>query len=88
MIVITKLLSRASDSESCSVVSDSLGPDTGVGSHSLIQGLNPGLPHCRQILYRLSHLLVPDVVYKSTGFSLFSLSKPLYNFLFSIYNLI
>ena len=35
--------------------------DTGVGCHSLlqeifpIQGLNPGLPHCRQTLYRLSH---------------------------------
>ena len=35
--------------------------NTGVGSHSLLQGifptqgLNPGLPHCRQILYQLSH---------------------------------
>ena len=35
--------------------------NTGVGSHSLLQGvfwtqgLNPGLPHCRQILYHLSH---------------------------------
>ena len=34
--------------------------NTAVGSHSLLQGisltqgLNPGLPHCRQILYRLS----------------------------------
>ena len=63
MIVITKLLSRASDSESCSVVSDSLGPEqnTGVGSHSLLQGmfltqgLNPDLSHFGQILYYLSH---------------------------------
>ena len=37
------------------------GKNTGVGSQSLlqgiflIQGLNPGLPHCRQILYHLSH---------------------------------
>ena len=37
------------------------GQNTGVGSHSLLQGifptqgLNPGLPHCRQILYQLSH---------------------------------
>ena len=37
------------------------GSNTGVGSHSflqgifLTQGLNPGLPHCRQILYHLSH---------------------------------
>ena len=34
---------------------------TGVGCHALLQGtfltqgLNPGLPHCRWILYRLSH---------------------------------
>ena len=34
--------------------------DTGVGSHSLLQGIfqaqgwNPGLPHCRRILYQLS----------------------------------
>ena len=60
-------------SESCSVLSDSLQPNglyspwnspgqnTGVGSHSLLQGifpmqrLNPGLPHWRQILYQLSH---------------------------------
>ena len=37
------------------------GKNTGVGFHSLlqrtflIQGSNPGLPHCRQILYCLSH---------------------------------
>ena len=36
------------------------GKNTGVGCHSLLlgifptQGSNPGLPHCRQILYRLS----------------------------------
>ena len=40
---------------------DSLGKDTGVGCHALLQGifptqgLNPGLPHCRRILYHLSH---------------------------------
>ena len=40
---------------------DSPGKDTGVGCHALPQGifptqrLNPGLPHCRQILYCLSH---------------------------------
>ena len=61
-----------SESESRSVVSDGLRPhglyspwnspgqNTGVGSHSLLQGifptqgLNPGLPHRRQILYQLS----------------------------------
>ena len=47
-------------SESCSVVSISL-QLRGVGSLSLLQGifpthgLNLGLPHCRWILYQLSH---------------------------------
>ena len=41
---------------------NSPGHNTGVGSLSLLQGifpsqgLNPGLPHCRWILYQLSHL--------------------------------
>ena len=40
---------------------NSPGLNTGAGSHSLFQrifpsqGLNPGLPHCRQILYQVSH---------------------------------
>ena len=40
---------------------NSPGQNTGVGSLSLLQrifptqGWNPGLPHCRQILYQLSH---------------------------------
>ena len=60
-------------SESCSVMSDSLwphglyspwnspGPNTGVSSLSLFQGIfptqgsNPGLLHCRWILYQLSY---------------------------------
>ena len=58
------------ESESLSVVSDSLrlyspwnspGQNTGAGSLSLLQGIfptqgsNPGLTHCRWILYQLSH---------------------------------
>ena len=61
-----------SESEGCSVVSDSLRPhglyspwnspgqNTGVGSLSFLQGifptqgLNPGLPYCRCILYQIS----------------------------------
>ena len=41
---------------------NSPGQNTGVGILSLLQGifptqgLNPGLPHCRQILYQLSYL--------------------------------
>ena len=48
------------------------GKNTGVGSHFflqgifLTQGLNPGLLHCRQILYHLSHqgshIFVIDVI--------------------------
>ena len=44
-----------------SVHGDSPGKNTGVGCHSLFQGifltlgLNPGLLHCRRILYCLSH---------------------------------
>ena len=39
---------------------NSPGQNAGVGSHSLLQGIfptqgsNPGLPHCRQILYHLN----------------------------------
>ena len=45
----------------------SLGQNTGVGSFSLLQvlfpnqGLNPGLPHCRWILYQLSHKGSPNL---------------------------
>ena len=44
-----------------SVHGDSPGKNTGVGCHALLQGvfptqgLNPGLPYYRKILYRLSH---------------------------------
>ena len=68
------------ESESCSVLSDSLRPhilcslwnspvqNTGVGSRSLLQrifptqGLNPGLPHCRRILYQLRHKGSPRIL--------------------------
>ena len=55
------------ESESCSVVSNSYSPwnspgqNTGVGSCPILWGIfptqevNPGLPHCRWILYPLSH---------------------------------
>ena len=44
-----------------SVHGDSPGKNAGVGCHALLQGIfptqgsNPGLPHCRQIHYHLSH---------------------------------
>ena len=71
---------KKSESESCSVLSDSLWPqglyspwnspgqNTGVGSRSFLQGIfltqgsNPGLPHCRQILYQLSHKGSPRIL--------------------------
>ena len=47
---------------------NSPGQNTGVGSHSLLQGifptqeLNLGLPHCRRILYQLSHQGSPRIL--------------------------
>ena len=47
---------------------NSPGQNTGVGSLSLFQGIfptqgsNPGLPHCRQILYQLSHKGSPRIL--------------------------
>ena len=50
--------------------SNSPGQNTGVGSLSLLQrifptqGSNPGLPHCKQILYQLSHKGSPKWLYR------------------------
>ena len=47
---------------------NSPGQNTGVGSSSLLQGIfptqgsNPGLPHCRWILYQLSHKGSPRIL--------------------------
>ena len=49
---------------------NSPGQKTGVGSRSLSQGIfptqgsNPGLPHCRQILYQLSHRGNPNLPFE------------------------
>ena len=77
---INTLISIFCESESHSVVSDSLqlhwlygpwnspGQNTGVGSCSLLQGIfptqgsNPGLLHCRRILYHLSHQGSPRIL--------------------------
>ena len=53
-----------------SIDRDSPGKNTGVGCHALLQGIfptqgsNPGLPHCRQILYHLSHQGSPWILKK------------------------
>ena len=45
------------------------GKNTGVGTHSLLQGIiptqgyNPGPLHCREILYNLSHYGRPEQMY-------------------------
>ena len=52
-----------------SVHGDSPGKNTRVSCHALLQGIfptqgsNPGLPHCRQILYHLSHQGNPGSIY-------------------------
>ena len=51
-----------------SVHENSPGKNTGVGCHALLQGifpaqgLNPGLPHCRWILYQLTHQGNPRIL--------------------------
>ena len=63
------LRSEVKVAQSCPTLCDSMdyspwnspGQNTGVGTLSLLQGilptqgLNPGLPHCRRILYQVSH---------------------------------
>ena len=51
-----------------SVYGDSSGKNPGVGCHALLQGifptqgLNPGLPYCRWILYHMSHQGSPRIL--------------------------
>ena len=60
---------------------NSPGQNTGVGSLSLLQGIfpaqgsNPGLPHCRRILYQLSHQGSPYILYTDIKFNLFCFLK-------------
>ena len=57
-----------------SVHGDSLGKNTGLVCHALLQGifptqgLNPGLPHCRQILYQFIHQGSPTHKILSTNY--------------------
>ena len=52
---------ECNSSPGSSVHGDSPGKNTGVGYHALLQGIFPtqglslGFPHCRWILYHLSH---------------------------------
>ena len=66
MVLVIQLCPTLWDPMGCSLTDscpwDFLGKDTGVGCHSLPQGIfltqgsNPGLLHCRQILYCLSSI--------------------------------
>ena len=64
---------------------DSPGKNTGVGCHSLLQGifptqgLNPGLLHCRQIVYYLSHQGSP-YFYIKTYKAMFILVWPVHSY--------
>ena len=62
MLLVAQLHPTLCDPVDCSLCSwDSPGRNAGVGCHFLLrrifptQGSNPDLPHCRQILYHLSH---------------------------------
>ena len=61
VLVSDSLPPREPESASLLCPWSSPGKNTGVGCHSLLQGifptqgLNPGLLHCRRILYHLSH---------------------------------
>ena len=63
-----------------SFFSEPTGKPTGVNSHSLLQGIlptqgsNPGLPHCRQILYHLSYQGSP----RNTGVGSLSLLQGIF----------
>ena len=60
-----------------------LGKSTGVGCHFLLQGIfpiqgsNPGLLHCGQMLYCLSHRGIPSQPKRSGIFSISSIQKNL-----------
>ena len=69
-----QLCSTLCDPMDCSLLRllcpwNSPGKNTGVGGHSLLQGifptqgLNPGLPHCKWILYQLSHQGSPNMAW-------------------------
>ena len=62
------IINKVKVSESCPTLCNFTDQNTGVGSLYHLQGifptqgLNPGLPHCRQILYQLSHKGSPRIL--------------------------
>ena len=83
-----QLCSTLCDPMDCSLLRllcpwNSPGKNTGVGGHSLLQGifptqgLNPGLPHCKRILYQLSHQGSPNMAWTYISKAQFSKAKQL-----------
>ena len=73
LCLVAQLCLTLCDPMDCSLPSSSVhkdfpGKNTGVGCHALLQRMlptqrsNPGLPHCRQILYQLSHQGSPRIL--------------------------
>ena len=71
---------------------NSPGQNTGVGSQSLLQGifstqgLNPGLPHCRWLLYQLNHQGSPRENIKNTSYQI-TFQLPATNLLLYIFSI-
>ena len=61
LCLVAQLCQTLYEAMDCRIHGGSPGKNTGVGCHALlreifpIQAWNPGFPHCRQILYCLSH---------------------------------
>ena len=73
LCLVTQLCPSLCDPTDCSLPGSSIhgdcpGKSTGVGCHALLQGIfptqgpNPGLTHCRWILYHLSHEANPTIL--------------------------
>ena len=90
LCLVSQLCSTLCDLMDCgpprsSVHGDSPGKNTGVGCHAFLQGIsqaqgsNPGLLHCRQILYCLSHQGSPISIISYIKIRLF-LNTYIFNF--------
>ena len=100
MCSVTQLCPTPCDPMDCrppgsSVHGDSPGKDAGVGCHSLLQGTfptqgsNPGLPHCRWILYYLGYQGSPMLMskFQISSISLLMRSLQKYNNAINIINM-
>ena len=85
-VLVTQSCPSLCDPMNCRLLCawNSPGQNTGVGSLSLLQGIfptqgsNPGLPHCRWILYQLSHKGSPRILEAECAATLLSCSSLLH----------